>query len=406
MDLGFDTLIRRTLRSAELPAAPASLRRTLDDLPRTAAAPRPASRYRLTVGLLAAGIVVIAVVALNGLLGQPGFGPGPGASPTPSPTPQPTGTPSSSTYPAYSVATLLAGRADGTVGDDPVIVYGSYTDLRDVTADPCPTQSPPNVEPGCLDRRQGLVDVEEAVGTVVDGHWTPNPSPALHPVWPERLRDDPRAARFFTITGPEQSDRQPIFVLLTGHFEATTFVVDEILQFDDPYLAATPAPSCHAVPVRIAPAAPGPDVELHGATGTRGRGVRRSHPEEAGLGRLGGQGGRPVPVPRSAGRRGDGLFRDRRRGHPARDLAGRPGRHGTLPLVGNGNLRGRRERHLLRLAARARRTGSSRTDTGWTAATHSTRCRRVAGALTKAARWPSTPTPSRRCADGPAIMRA
>jgi len=258
MDLGFDSLIRRTLRSAALPAAPASLRRTLDDLPRTAAAPRPASRYRLTVGLLAAGIVVVAVVALNGLLGQPGFGPGPGAIPTPSPTPQPTGTPSSSTYPAYSVATLLAGRADGSVGDDPVIVYGSYTDLRDVTADPCPTPGPPDVEPGCLDLRQGLVDSGEAVGTVVDGHWTPNLSPALHPVWPERLRDDPRAARFFTITGPEQPDRQPIFVLLTGHFEATTFVVDEIVQFDDPYLAATPAPSPTPFPSGSLPPPPAP----------------------------------------------------------------------------------------------------------------------------------------------------
>ena len=267
MDLGFDTLIRRTLHSAELPAAPASLHRALDDLPRTAVAPGPASRHRLTVGLLAAGIVVIAVVSLNGLLGQPATGPGPGANQTPSPTPRPTATPFSSTYPAYSVETLLSGRADGTIGDDPAIVYGWYTDLRDVIADPCPTPDSSDVGSRCLDLRQGLVDGEGTVGMIVDGHWSQNSSPALHPVWPDRLRDDPRAARFFAITGHEQRDRQPIFVLMTGHFAGDAFVVDEILQFDDPYLAATPAPS--ATPTGPPGSLPPPPARMTSCTEPR-----------------------------------------------------------------------------------------------------------------------------------------
>jgi len=255
MDLAFDAMARRRLQAVALPPAPGSLRRTLDELPRTAGAARAGSSRRVAVGLLAAGIV-IAVVGLNNLFGPSAFVPGPGASPTPSASPRPTASPAGSTFPAYSIASLLAGRADGSIGDDPVIAFGWYSDLRDVSADPCPSPAPSATVADCLDLRQGLTDAEEAVGTVVDGHWTPTTSPALHPVWPARLGEDARVARFFAITGPGQPNRQPIFVLLTGHFNSDTFVVDDVLQFDDPFAEATPGPSATPFPSSSLPPPP------------------------------------------------------------------------------------------------------------------------------------------------------
>jgi hypothetical protein len=101
-----------------------------------------------------------------------------------------------------------------------------------------------------------LTDTEEPVGAVVDGTWTPTTAPALHPLWPARLREVGRLARFFAITGPGQPNRRPIYVLLTGHFAADTFVVDDVLQFDDPFAAGTPRPSATPFPSASLPPPP------------------------------------------------------------------------------------------------------------------------------------------------------
>lgn len=279
MDILFEHRLRSAFHAAGLPPAPATLRDVLDDLPRTAARPRRSVPRWAAMGALAAGFAVVAFVAWGAIFGQGGFGPGGEATPTPTASPSPSSSPSpsptSSPVTVYSVPQLLEGRADGSIVGGPVDLWGFYSDLRGWPADACPTPALTALELSCLDRRQGLVEglveAEAFVGTVVDGRWMPTSDPVVHPFWPLTLRDNPRMVEFFSVAPPDPFSPKPIFVLLTGHFDdplaadcptdasppcTDRFVVDDIIQFDDPYATPTPAPSGTPFPFDSPPPPP------------------------------------------------------------------------------------------------------------------------------------------------------
>ena len=84
----FDQRLRNALHGSSLPAAPASLRSALDDLPRTARGTTDRSVPRRTAGAaLAAGLAAVAVLGGAAVFGLGGFGPAGETTPTPSPSP-------------------------------------------------------------------------------------------------------------------------------------------------------------------------------------------------------------------------------------------------------------------------------------------------------------------------------
>jgi hypothetical protein len=282
MDTLFDHRLRSALHGSSLPPAPATLHDFLDDLPRTAAAPRRSVPRWATIGALAAGLGVVAVVGWGAIFGQGGFGPGGEPTPTPivspSASPSPTPESSSDTYPAYVAGELLDRRADGTIGGEQVILIGFYSDLRRSPV-PCPSLSAATLELGCFDRRQGVTGADAAVGAFVDGQFEPTQAPVVHPYWPESLAADPEAAALLGLTaaGPVA----PVAVTLIGHFDdplaadcpadasppcADRFVVDDVLLFTDP--TPTPTPATAATPFPI-DSPPPPPTWMDGCTSDR-----------------------------------------------------------------------------------------------------------------------------------------
>ena len=274
----FDHRLRNALHGTSLPAAPASLRSALEDLPRTAGGTSARSMPRRTAGAaLAAGFAAVAVLGGAAIFGLGGFGPAGEATPTPSPSasasPSPTPAPSSETFDVLTSAQILDGRADGTLGNGRVDAWGFFSDFRSATdlqgnpIDPCP--SPAAVlELGCQDVRQGVAETDALIGGFSeDGLWTPDPAAGavLHPYWPpDVLRDDAEARGLFA-SAPEDphSPRIPSLILINGHFDdpraadcsvdasppcVDRFVVDDVISFDDPYASASASPQASATP--------------------------------------------------------------------------------------------------------------------------------------------------------------
>jgi hypothetical protein len=260
LDLLFERRLRSAFHAASLPPAPARLGSFLDDLPHAAGARRRSVPRMAAFGALAAGFAVVAFLAWGAIFGQGGFGPG--SEPTPTPTPSPSASPSpslsaaSTTFTVYSVSGLLAGRTDGTVRGQLVDLYGWFSDFRGGPIDPCPTPNAAALALSCLDRRQGLVEAEATVGGVVDGRWVPTADPVVHPYWPPSLLSNPRVVAFFSVAPVDPVTPRPIVVLLNGHFEDALaadcpadasppcldrFVVDDVISFDHPTAAPTPA---------------------------------------------------------------------------------------------------------------------------------------------------------------------
>jgi hypothetical protein len=172
---------------------------------------------------------------------------------------------------AFTVSQLLDGRTTGSIGSDPVILVGWYSDFRGSVQDSCPLPTGADLELGCLDERQGVLDTDAGVGTFVDGSWVPKGEPVVHPYWPPAISSDPGVAALLAVTPPGSSRPRPIFVLLRGHFDdplaaacgadtadacADRFVVDEVIQFEDPYQSPTPVPSPTPFPFDSPPPPP------------------------------------------------------------------------------------------------------------------------------------------------------
>jgi hypothetical protein len=285
MDGQLDDRLRRAFRAADLPPAPSRLDSVLDGLPRAVPSRRPPLLRWVVSGAMAASLtlVVIAGIGTGWLdrLGTSGGAPSPTPSPSASPSPTPSGSPwpyNESPMPAFDVVQLLAGRAEGTIGQGPVVLFGSYSDLRGWDGDPCPSASTVTLEIGCLDRRQGLVAGDELVGSIVDGRWVPTSGPVVHPYWPETIRANPRVRDLFALVPANPDEAVPIFVLLTGHFDdvraaacpvdaspacADRFVVDDVIQatIRGPGPSLNPSPSSSmtaggAVPPTASPPPP------------------------------------------------------------------------------------------------------------------------------------------------------
>lgn len=275
MDVLFDHRLRNALHGTSLPAAPASLRSAVEDLPRaTGGTAAPSLPRRTAWAALAAGLATVAVLGWAAMSGQNGVGP---VGPTPSPSPSGSSSPgptqsTSETLDVLQVSQLLDARADGTLGGEPVGVFGFFSDFRSATdlqgnaIDPCPPPSPV-LELGCLDIRQGIAENDALIGGFSEeGMWTPDVAAGavLHPYWPDTLRDDPEAAGLFA-AAPEDPHvpRVPSLVVVAGHFEdpraaacpadasppcVDRFVVDDVLSFEDQFARASATPAASATP--------------------------------------------------------------------------------------------------------------------------------------------------------------
>lgn len=195
--------LRASLRGVELPAAPDSIRHSLEQLP-TTAPQRLRSPTRPLATLLGAAALMVAALFGLSVLTQGTAAPGVGAA---SP-----GTVDG--VPVQSVAEVLAARAAGSLGSEKVVLTGFWTDRTIAHSCGMPEEPFGELEISCHDGEFGITEREEPILRAErDGSFVAAEGPHLTPWVPEELR-----GRLFGLPSVDGKAHPPVSIVVSGHF--------------------------------------------------------------------------------------------------------------------------------------------------------------------------------------------
>lgn len=227
----FENSLRDSLRTADLPPAPARLRAHLVDLPAREAPSRSPSKMVRTA--LAIGLVAVAV-----WLARP-FSP---VAVDNAPTTGAARTIPTSTDDAYTVSALLAARTAGEIDATPVLVRGYWSALLVPLSCAAPSDEPGPLELYCRDGLWGLTEDPEPMLRLVDGDSVVAKGPRITPFVPSRFE-----ATLFGHAADPETALEVIPAILKGHFDDPAadecrpeaesacrdrFVLDDVPSFD------------------------------------------------------------------------------------------------------------------------------------------------------------------------------
>jgi hypothetical protein len=252
-----------------LPSAPIALRDRVQALPERA----PGRRARAGVGRRWAGLAVAAALVLGAvatLLMSAGGAlqmlpassglPEPPPSATRTAPPQPSLLAAVDGHPILTVSQVLAERAAGKLGKEPVALRGYWTALGIAHSCAAPQGNPGVLEIYCHVGEYGITERNEPIAVMTRrGELIPGKGPWLTPYLENTL---PQLAEMASLPAINGQPFPPVPIIVLGHFDdprvsecrseakkicADRYVVDRVVEFN-PDVVPTPAPTPSPTP--------------------------------------------------------------------------------------------------------------------------------------------------------------